>query len=106
MMPKIGKIIRNQRLQMSMTIDELAEASNSSSSFISKIELGKVNNLKINKLVEILEALNLSVQDVFNFPQISDNKTLELLHYLENLPEDKRAKLSEAILNFVSAVQD
>ncbi|KRK09677.1 hypothetical protein FD11_GL000612 [Ligilactobacillus pobuzihii E100301 = KCTC 13174] len=89
-----------------MTIDELAEASNSSTSFISKIELGKVSNLKINKLVEILEALDLSIQDVFNFPQISDNETLELLHYLEKLPEDKRAKLSEAILSFVSAIQD
>lgn len=105
MIPKIGKIIRNKRLQMSMTIDELAEASNSSTSFISKIELGKVSNLKINKLVEILEALNLSFQDVFNFPQISDGKTLELLYYLESLPEDKRAKISEAILNFVAAAQ-
>lgn len=105
MIPNIGKIIRTKRLQLSMTIDELAEASNSSTSFISKIELGKISNLKINKLAEILSALNLSVQDVFNFPQISDTNTLELFHYLENLPEDKRAKISEAILSLVASVQ-
>jgi transcriptional regulator with XRE-family HTH domain len=54
MIPDLGKIIRTKRQQLDMTIEQLAEASNSSVSFISKLELGRLDNLKLKNLKKFL----------------------------------------------------
>ncbi|WP_282709185.1 helix-turn-helix transcriptional regulator [Ligilactobacillus sp. Marseille-Q7487] len=101
MIPDLGKIIRTKRQQLDMTIEQLAEASNSSVSFISKLELGRLDNLKLKKLEEILNALNLSFADIFSYPPITDSETIQLISLLSNLPEEKRRILSKAILQIV-----
>lgn len=101
MIPNLGKLIRKRRQEMSMTIEQLAEASDSSVSFISKLELEKLDNIKLKKLDEILKPLNLTLSDLFSFPTIKDSETITLIHYLAELPEDKRSELSGAILKLI-----
>lgn len=101
MIPDLGKIIRAKRQQLDMTIEQLAEASNSSVSFISKLELGRLDNLKLKKLQEILNALNLSFADIFSYPTITDSETIQLISLLCNLPEEKRRILSNSILKII-----
>lgn len=101
MIPDLGKIIRAKRQQLDLTIEQLAEASNSSVSFISKLELGRLDNLKLKKLHEILNALNLSFADIFSYPKVTDSETLQLIALLCNLPEEKRRILSNSILKII-----
>ncbi|MGV7733197.1 helix-turn-helix domain-containing protein, partial [Mycobacterium kansasii] len=68
MLPEIGKIIRQRRQQQGITIEQLAEQSNVSISLISRLERGKVNNIKIQSLSAIAETLNLKLADFFRDP--------------------------------------
>ncbi|GEO63524.1 helix-turn-helix domain-containing protein [Companilactobacillus nantensis] len=98
MLEEIGKIIRKQRKNLNMTIEQLAEKSGSSPSLISIIERGKLDNIKIQKLNSIALALNLQLSDFFLNKNLQDPDTLNLLNYLSTLPEDKRRDLAKLIM--------
>ncbi|MEJ1308171.1 helix-turn-helix transcriptional regulator [Latilactobacillus sakei] len=68
MLDTISQMIREHRKQLGLTIEELAEKSGSSYSFISRIERGEVDNLKIKKLNDIAEALGIELIDFFGDP--------------------------------------
>lgn len=101
MIPNLGKIIRSRRQAMHLTIEELAERSDSSVSFISMLELGQLNNIKLQKLAEILTALKLDFKDIFGFPEITDSASLELIQRLADLPESERSELANLILKIL-----
>ena len=56
----IGNRIRNYRIKKKMTQEKLAEYSDLSVNFISKLERGQKKNISINKLLNICNALNIT----------------------------------------------
>ncbi|KRK81273.1 helix-turn-helix domain-containing protein [Companilactobacillus nodensis] len=98
MLEEIGKTIRKQRKALNMTIEQLAEKSGSSPSLISIIERGKLDNIKMQKLSDIAQALNLQLSDFFLNENLQDPDTLNLINYLSTLPEDKRRNLAKLIM--------
>lgn len=61
----LGSKIRKYRHLAGMTQEELAEYSNLSVNYISKIEREKKQNVSIEKLVDICNALNISVEEIY-----------------------------------------
>lgn len=102
MLNSISKLIRERRKQLGLTIEQLAEKSDVSESFISRIERGEVDNIRIKKLNNIAQALNLNLRDFFMGPELSDVYTLNLIKYLASLPEEKRKKVSKTLLQVIN----
>lgn len=98
MLEEIGKTIRKRRKALNLTIEQLAEKSGSSPSLISIIERGKLDNIKMQKLNDIAQALGLQLGDFFLNKNLQDPDTLELINYLSSIPEDKRRELSKLIM--------
>lgn len=99
---EIGKLIRQRRKALNMTIEELAEQSKSSTSLISLIERGRLDNIKIQKLNDIARALNLTIEDLFQIPELQDPAVLDLINYLTSLPPDQRHEVAELLLRLVN----
>ncbi len=97
----ISRMIRDRRLALGLTIEELAERSGSSYSFISRIERGKIDNLKLKKLNDIANALGLSMSDLFVDPNLTGVQTLELMKYLATLPSEKREEVASALMRII-----
>ena len=95
-------MIRDRRLALGLTIEELAERSGSSYSFISRIERGKIDNLKLKKLNDIANALGLTMSDLFIDPNLTGVQTLELMKYLATLPSEKREEVAAALLRVIN----
>ncbi|MFD1410186.1 helix-turn-helix domain-containing protein [Lapidilactobacillus gannanensis] len=95
-------MIRDRRLALGLTIEELAERSGSSYSFISRIERGKVDNVKLKKLNDIATALGLNMSDLFVDPNLTGVQTLELMKYLATLPNDKREEVAAALMKIIN----
>jgi len=106
MIDEIGKIIRDKRQSLGLTIEQLAEKADVSESLVSQLERGVNNNISINKLERISTAMNLKLSDIFNEPANNGIKYLELLDFLASLPRDKREVLSEKILELLSAMNN
>lgn len=98
----IGKLIRKRRKLLHLTIEELAEKSQSSTSLISLIERGKLDNIKIQKLNDIAVALDLNLKDFFLDPKLQDPAILDLINYLVELPQDQRHEVAELLLRLVN----
>ncbi|WP_125761790.1 helix-turn-helix domain-containing protein [Companilactobacillus hulinensis] len=102
MLGKISKLIRERRKSLNLTIEQLAEKSGVSESFISRIERGEVDNVRIKKLNDIAIALNMQLSDFFIDQKLSDVYTLDLIKYLSSLPDDKRKHVSEVLLKVIN----
>ncbi|CAM2845274.1 helix-turn-helix domain-containing protein [Dellaglioa algida] len=101
MLKKIGILIRAKRKLLNMTIEQLAEKSKSSVSLISLIERGRLDNIKMKKLSDIAEALNMTLADFFTNQNLKGIATLDLINYLASLPEDKREATAELLLKVI-----
>ncbi|MCT3282882.1 XRE family transcriptional regulator [Lactiplantibacillus pentosus] len=101
MLPEIGKIIRQRRQQQGITIEQLAEQSNVSISLISRLERGKVNNIKIQSLSAIAETLDLKLADFFRDPLLQSTNVVALLDYLSDLPVNQREELAGVLLKLL-----
>ncbi len=97
----IGKLIRQRRKNLNMTIEELAEHSRSSTSLISLIELGKLTNIKVQKLNGIAIALDLTIEDFFADSKLQDPAVLDLINYLTDLAPDQQHEVAELLLRLI-----
>ncbi|APX71133.1 helix-turn-helix domain-containing protein [Companilactobacillus allii] len=102
MLGKISKLIRERRKSLNLTIEQLAEISGVSESFISRIERGEVDNVRIKKLNDIAIALNMQLSDFFIDQKLSDIYTLDLIKYLSSLSDDERKRVSEVLLKVIN----
>lgn len=105
MIKQIGNLIRTKRLDQKMTIEQLAEKAELSASFIAKFERNDQNNISIQALEKIVNALNMKLGDLFMYEGISDTTTLELIGYLSQLSETDQQELSAAILKMIKISQ-
>lgn len=86
-----------------MTQEELAEYSNLSVNYISKIEREKKQNISIEKLVDICNALNISVEEILDSKHNISIKKLppnavELITYLRDSDNSNIDEICEQLL--------
>ncbi|OSA95734.1 UNVERIFIED_ORG: hypothetical protein B2H93_04750 [Clostridium botulinum] len=64
MISKLGKNIRKLRTARNISLNELARKSSISPSTISKIETGETDDLKVNTVIKVANALNISLDEL------------------------------------------
>lgn len=87
---KLGARIKELRKQKGFSQERLAEMIDISQNSLSKIEIGE-NFLSADTLEKLLQALNINVQQLFDFEHLKNNKELlnDIYEYLNNLDNDK-----------------
>ena len=100
MLKEIGKIIREQRKSLGYSIEQLAEYSETSFSTISRIELGKIEDIHLSTLLKILNALQLQM-DVYYKNSQTSVETIQLLNFLSNLPQEKQEETAKLLLELL-----
>ena len=63
---KLGKNIKQYRLNFGLTQEELAEKIGRHQTYIGKLEIGKINP-SVKSLYVISRALNIKLSDIFDF---------------------------------------
>lgn len=97
----IGDQIRDERKSQAMSIETLAEKSNTSVAFISRLELHTPGSVSLSKIFQVLDALKLPPADVFGQPSI-DKEEATLWTTLRKLPEQERREKINAILKLLN----
>lgn len=100
----IGNKIRKQRIKKHMTQEKLAEYSNLSVNYVSKLERGQKTNISINKLLDICNALNITVSlligDDLNQSNLPSS-TKELIKLLKDLDSKHSSEISSNLIPLV-----
>lgn len=100
---QIGEKIRKHRIKANLTQEKLAEYSDLSINFISKLERGQKKNISILKLNAICQALEISISELL---QEENNislahltpSSLQLVHELKTLDRTACERVSQHIL--------
>lgn len=86
----LGKRIKNERLKLGLTQEELAEKVDISKNFMSLIENGK--NMSVETLLKISDVFGVSVDyllsEIVRTPH--DNITAQIIHNLSSLNDNER----------------
>lgn len=101
MLNAVGNVIREYREKQGLTIAQLAEKAGVSDSFVSRLERNSVGNARVAKLNDVAHALNVELSDLFTKSNLNDPNTIELMHYLSQLPKDQRSDISATILKLL-----
>ena len=102
----IGNEIRYYRIKRKLSQEKLAEKSNLSLNFISKLETGRISNISLNKLLNICDALNVQLgkivgDDITNtFPELPSS-TIELIKIMSKLNYSKLGTISKDLIPLV-----
>lgn len=106
----IGENIRNERIRQGITQEQLAEMSNLSLNFISKIDRKDRQNISINSLAAIASALNISSYELLkgsNIPPNKRRKKIDLLvHQLYKLPKSLSDPLCDSFLQLIKTIKN
>ena len=99
----IGKKIQALRKRKGLTQEQLAERVNISPHYLSALERG-VYNIKLNLLVDILNILDCSADDVFQDVVNSSSKVKasQLSEKLKSLPLNEQRKILEVVDTMIS----
>lgn len=106
----IGEKIRNLRVKYKLTQEQLAEKSDLSVNFISKLERDKKTNISIDKLLKICSVFEITIPEFLdekNNISISElsPSTIKLINELRNLDSIKQENLSKSILIIFSELK-
>lgn len=102
----IGNEIRYYRIKQKLSQEKLAEKSNLSLNFISKLETGRISNISLNKLLNICNALNIQLgkivgDDITNsFPELPPS-IIELLRVMEKLNYSDLENISKHLVPLI-----
>lgn len=102
----IGNEIRYYRIKRKLSQEKLAEKSNLSLNFISKLETGRVNNISLNKLLDICNALNIRLgkivgDDITNISPELPPSTIKLLQVMCKLNYSKLETISKDLIPLI-----
>ena len=99
----IGKKVQELRKQKGLTQEQLSEQVNISPHYLSALERG-VYNIKLDLLVDILNTLNCSADDVFQdvVNASSKVKASQLSEKLKSLPPKEQRKILEVVDTMIS----
>lgn len=103
----IGSNIRTQRHRAGLTQEKLAEYSGLSVNFISKIERTQNQNISVQKLSHIADALGISVSDLFTETDTTRTSDLPpytalLLRQLKSLDYETANQISKHFSQLLS----
>lgn len=97
----VGARIKTLRTQMGLSQVELAERAKSQDTYIGEIERGN-RNISLKMLAKIADALEVSVDDLFEFGEIKETESLlKQQHHIEIV----KSKLESRSLDEVRLVQ-
>ena len=107
----IGEKIRNLRVKYKLTQEQLAEKSDLSVNFISKLERDKKTNISIDKLLKICSVFEITIPEFLdekNNISISElsPSTIKLINELRNLNSTKQERLSKSSLTIFSELKN
>lgn len=98
---KLGKRVREERLKLRLTQEELSEKVGISSNFLGQIERGD-RKLSVDTLVSLANALEVSVNyllsDSLEFS--ADSVVKETVHLLAQMPHKRKAFVLDFIRRF------
>lgn len=106
----LGEEISRRRRSQKLTQEDLAELSDLSINFISRLERTKNQNISIQKLDSIAQALNTTTPDIinnaYNFKEIAeetnqDNSPVfiqKVINELRKLPKDKAEQVCKSLI--------
>ena len=101
----IGNKIRKQRIKKHMTQEKLAEYSGLSINFISKLERGQKTNISINKLLDICNALNITISELLDDDLSQSDlpsSTKKLIAMLRSLDSKNSSEISTSLIPLVN----
>ena len=107
----IGEKIRNLRVKYKLTQEQLAEKSDLSVNFISKLERDKKTNISIDKLLKICSVFKITIPEFLDeknnisIAELSPS-TIKLINELRNLNSTKQERLSKSILTIFSELKN
>ena len=100
---QLGKNIANHRHELNMTQQQLAELSNLSINFISRLERGGSNDVSSTTLLRLATALGTSMDSLMTNQASShrEPQLRKLINKLENYDYSKTEHLSKIILELL-----
>ncbi|WP_057906722.1 helix-turn-helix domain-containing protein [Ligilactobacillus araffinosus] len=102
----IGNEIRYFRIKRNLSQEKLAEKSNLSLNFISKLETGRISNISLNKLLNICNALNIPLGKLVgddiakSFSELPPS-TIELIKVMSKLNYSKLEQISRDLIPLI-----
>ncbi len=102
---KLSKIIKNYRVGLSLTMDDLSDKAGLSKGFISRIEKGDFDNknVSLESVIKLAKGLDVKVKEILDqLNIIEQNEQVNLKVYLREkykIENDKDAKLVEDLIN-------
>jgi transcriptional regulator with XRE-family HTH domain len=97
----VGTTIRNARLKMNMSQEELGKRIGVQKSAVAKYENGRVVNIKRSTLVKISNVLDIPPEKlIFDEPEILSDNVKRLVDFAKCVPEDK----AEMILRVMQSI--
>lgn len=105
----IGEKIRIRRKELGMTQEKLAELSNLSPNFISRLERTDNQNVSLRALESISKAMDINVSDLLQIGSgidavNSSYYTQAFISHLLELPDDKANDLSKHLLELLGDI--
>lgn len=103
---RMGNIIRTKRKEIGMTQEELAEKSNLSINYISRIERNINDNISVETLMALSGGLNLSPAQLLGSDSESNIQpyTEQLINYLSKLDAKKQNEISKGIMQLLTTI--
>lgn len=107
----IGEKIRIRRKNLNMTQEKLAELSDLSPNFISRLERTNNQNVSLKALEAISRALDITVADLLSIGSTTDGSSNSyyvktFMTELTSLPEDQANQISKHLLALLRDMRD
>lgn len=100
----IAKRVKYYRREAKLSQEKLSEMANLEPKYINKLENEKYN-IKTDTLEQILTALDVTLEEFFNFQfPTNSEKVAELVKSFEKIPEEEQEEVIEALLILVSKI--
>lgn len=101
----IAKRVKYYRREAKLSQEKLSEMANLEPKYINKLENEKYN-IKTDTLEQILTALDVSLEEFFNFQfPTNSEKVAELVRSLEKIPEGEQEEIVDAILVLMKRIK-
>src|SRR3990167_9743651 len=108
----IGEKIKQLRKLLGMSQLDLAQKANLSNDYISKIEMGKVSNIGVEKLVSIAQALERDPGELVGYyvsttpRKLTIGKKIAAIRKYKNMSQEDLAKKSDMTLFALKRIED
>lgn len=105
----LGKNIATQRHQQKMTQEQLAEFSDLTINYLSKIERGQAKKISAESLYKIAQALNVSMNDLIEAKATTTAKTKgayqrQLENYLSQLDVEQSENICKFLIKLIKEI--